>query len=132
MKIRLVLSVFITFFSGWISYQTVTPFFTNKLEKVLFNWVPLPDIAAWSVFVLGLFASSIFISAFLDKKEVKGLTRVLYISVIIGMAIGTSINYARYCFIIKPNGLLECPLKIGYKKNLMRDYVTDLSLCEKL
>ena len=131
MKIRFICSIFITFLSGWISYQTITPFFTDKLDKVLFDVLPLPDVAAWSVFILGLSSSLIFIISFLKKREVKGLTRVLYISVIVGFCFGISINYARYHFIIEPNGMVECPKKIGYKKNLMRDYVKDISQCEK-
>lgn len=44
---------------------------------------------------------------------------------------GIGVNSALYHFVITPNNMIECPKKIGYKKNLMRDYVTDLSLCEK-
>ncbi|MGF1827640.1 hypothetical protein L4D04_00335 [Photobacterium angustum] len=131
MKVRFMFSIIITFFSGWVSYQTVTPLFTDELDRVLFSWLPLPDVAAWSVFVLGLSASSIFISAFFYKREVKGLTKALYTSLIIGVGLGVTINYARYHFIIEPNKMVECPKKIGYKKNLMREYVSDLSLCEK-
>ncbi|MEZ8822518.1 hypothetical protein AB4562_26620 [Vibrio sp. 10N.222.54.A1] len=45
---------------------------------------------------------------------------------------GAGANAALYHFVITPNSMIECPKKIGYKKNLMRDYVADLSLCEKL
>lgn len=44
---------------------------------------------------------------------------------------GAGANAALYHFVITPNNMIECPTKIGYKKNLMRDYVTDISLCEK-
>lgn len=40
-------------------------------------------------------------------------------------------NLAIYKKIIEPNAMIECPLKIGYKKNLLRDYVFDTSLCKK-
>ena len=40
-------------------------------------------------------------------------------------------NLALYKWIIEPNNMIECPKRMGYKKNLMRDYVTDLSLCEE-
>ncbi|CAE6879695.1 MULTISPECIES: DUF1240 domain-containing protein [Vibrio] len=33
--------------------------------------------------------------------------------------------------IIPDNGYVLCPKKIGYKKNLLRDYVLDVSQCEK-
>lgn len=33
--------------------------------------------------------------------------------------------------IIPENGYVLCPKKIGYKKNLMRDYVLDVSQCER-
>lgn len=33
--------------------------------------------------------------------------------------------------IIPDNGYVLCPKKIGYKKNLLRDYVVDVSQCEK-
>ncbi len=45
---------------------------------------------------------------------------------------GVGANAALYHFVITPNYMIECPPQIGYKKNLMREYVSDLSLCEKL
>ena len=49
----------------------------------------------------------------------------------VGALIGAGVNYANFYLVIKPNNMIECPEKAGYKKNLMRDYVTDLSLCEE-
>jgi hypothetical protein len=44
---------------------------------------------------------------------------------------GVGANASIYIFVINPNNMLECPKKSGYKENLMRDYVSDISLCEK-
>ena len=39
-------------------------------------------------------------------------------------------NIAVYQYVIKPKEMIICPREFGYKKNLMRFYVTDLSLCK--
>ncbi len=44
---------------------------------------------------------------------------------------GVGVNTSIYISVINPNSMLEYPKKSGYKENLKRDYVSDISLCEK-
>ena len=44
--------------------------------------------------------------------------------------VGFFANIAVYQYVIKPKEMIICPREFGYKKNLMRFYVTDLSLCK--
>ncbi len=69
-----------------------------------------------------------------NKKygDIKPKSKVLITLLIASAMLGLSINYANYFLIIKANNFIECPRKSGYKENLMRDYVKDISQCERL
>ena len=64
------------------------------------------------------------------SKELKIQTFII-ISVLLGF-IGMGLNITIFNQVINPNGLIECPNKIGYKKNLLKDYVVDIRQCEKI
>ncbi len=57
--------------------------------------------------------------------------RVIIITAIIGGSFAFVSNMILLHKVIPENGYELCPKKIGYKKNLMRDYVKDISQCEK-
>ncbi|MCF7506119.1 hypothetical protein [Vibrio sp. L3-7] len=61
------------------------------------------------------------------KLHIKTIAILLFIF----GASGVGANASIYLFVINPNNMLECPKKSGYKENLMRGYVSDISLCEK-
>lgn len=67
------------------------------------------------------------------SREIK--LRKFYKGVLILVAIGGSFAFISNIIllhkIIPDNGYVLCPKKIGYKKNLLRDYVLDVSQCEK-
>ena len=79
--------------------------------------------------LLVLFYNRFFELFSTKKRELpKFIMRIMFIG---GGGIGLVLNVAIDHVVIKPNNMFECPPKIGYKKNLMRDYVSELSLCEK-
>lgn len=89
-------------------------------------------VAGFSWFSLGvmIYFSFVFFRAFAGYKTSFNNKHITILAVIF-FIFGVCINYANYHYVIEPNGMVECPAKVGYKKNLMRDYVTDISLCKK-
>lgn len=57
--------------------------------------------------------------------------KVIIISMVIGGGFALISNIILLHKIIPDNGYVLCPKKIGYKKNLLRDYVLDVNQCEK-
>lgn len=131
-KVLLSLVLFVLF--GYTSYRTVEPVFLpiEQVDKILFSYFALPFIAVWGICVFGGVSLFVSFKCLINKHDYKGSMRALYLSMLVGAIIGLSVNYANFYLVIKPNNMVECPEKVGYKKNLMRDYVSDLSLCEKL
>lgn len=133
---RILISVFLIAFIavlGYVVFLCVSPLFVSieQIEIVPFSYVPLPFMALFGFFVLVISIVFILLPLQSIRGKKKGSIRWFYIPMLIGALIGTSVNYANFYLVIKPNHMVECPEKAGYKKNLMRDYVTDLSLCEK-
>ncbi|MEZ8292423.1 hypothetical protein AB6D11_01070 [Vibrio splendidus] len=129
-KVVLSLLLFVSF--GYTSYRTVEPLFLpiDQIENILFSHFALPFIAVWGI---GVFSGVSLIASFkclIKQHKYKGTMRTLYLSLLLGVMIGVSVNYANYYGVIKPNNMLECPAKAGYKKNLMSKYVTDITACE--
>ena len=115
---------------AWLCWQLVVPLF--KLTSIV-SYEPIGYISAilFSGFggMLVLFCNRFFeLFCYGNKSLPKNSMRIMFIG---GGVIGVVINIAIYNVVIKPNNMIECPPKIGYKKNLMRDYVVDLSLCER-
>ena len=54
----------------------------------------------------------------------------MFVFVFVFGVAGFFANIAVYQYVIKPKEMIICPREFGYKKNLMRFYVTDLSLCK--
>lgn len=62
----------------------------------------------------------------------RGLFRnVVVLLAVIGGGFAFVSNIILLHKIIPENGYVLCPKKIGYKKNLLRDYVLDISQCER-
>ena len=118
---------------GYVAYLCASPLFVSidQVESVSFSYVPLPFIALFGFFVLLISIVFILLPLQFIRGQRKGSIRWFYIPMLIGALIGTGVNYANFYLVIKPYKMVECPERVGYKKNLMRDYVSDLSLCEK-
>lgn len=131
-KVLLSLVLFVLF--SYTSYRTVEPVLLpiEQVDKILFSYLALPFIAVWGLCIFGGVSLFVSFNCFINKQDYKGSMRTLYLSMFVGAIIGLSVNYANFYLVIKPHNMVECPEKAGYKKNLMRDYVMDLSLCEKL
>lgn len=127
----IILSI-IFFFGGlWMfSKFYVSPFLESDIKTVMAD--PLIVVS----FLMGGSIGMVIItpinvaSRLFRSRELK--VKTIFIFMFSLGVIGAGANFALYKFVIEPNNMLECPKKIGNKKNLMRDYVTDLSLCEKL
>ncbi|TCT59014.1 hypothetical protein, partial [Vibrio crassostreae] len=103
----------------------------DDVKRVAFSYLPFPFMALFGFFFLILSIAFILLPLQLIRGKKKESIRWFYIPIAIGVLIGISVNYANYYLIIKPNDMVECPSKIGYKKNLMSDYVVDITQCEK-
>ncbi len=66
-----------------------------------------------------------------NEIDPKTFRKGVLILVIIGGGFAFVSNIILLHKIIPENGYVLCPKKIGYKKNLMRDYVLDVSQCER-
>lgn len=119
------------FFAGiWMfSKLYIYPLFESDVQKVIAD--PLIIVAFFVSASIGILiiapinvASRLFYS-----RELKVKTIVIFM-LSLGI-IGIVANLSLYKLVIEPNHMIECPKKLGYKKNLMRDYVTDVSQCEK-
>ncbi len=69
------------------------------------------------------------LSRLIRDKEIP--IRIIYIWLASCGILTTFANELLYQVVIEPNHMIECPLKLGYKKNLMRDYVLEVSQCER-
>lgn len=131
--IRVLLSLVLFVSFGYTSYRTIEPILLpiDQVDKIFFSYFALPFIAVWGISIFGGISLFVSLKCFINKHDYKGSMRTLYLSLLVGSIIGLSVNYANYYGVIKPNNMIECPAKFGYKKNLMSEYVTDISLCEK-
>ncbi len=66
-----------------------------------------------------------------DVVNPKTVMRVIVITAILGGSFAFVSNIILLHKVIPEHGYILCPKKIGYKKNLLRDYVLDLNQCEQ-
>ena len=111
-----------------LRFNYIEPFFFPETKKVLAD--PLLIMG----FVMGVSSGfpllapvNIFFRLFIGR-DLKGKT-IFALAFIFGVA-GFFANIALYQYVIKPKEMIICPREFGHKKNLMRFYVTDLSLCK--
>ena len=119
-------------FSGtgiWlIKHSYIDPFFIYDKSKILADsWLIMPFFLSASAgfFIMLPFnvASVIFRGRDLKIKTIAIFMCIFGVFGFLG-------NIALYQYVIKPKEMIICPREFGYKKNLMRFYVTDLSLCK--
>ncbi len=127
------LRIFLSFIFGVLALLLTNAFyiepFLTQPNKVT------ADPIGFMAFIVGA-SMGFFIIAFpntlhrlIRDREIP--VRVIYIWLASCGILATSANELLYQVVIKPNHMIECPLKLGYKKNLMRDYVLDASQCER-
>lgn len=66
-----------------------------------------------------------------EQVNPKHSLKVILISMIIGGSFAFVSNIILLHKIIPDYGYVLCPKKVGYKKNLLRDYVLDIEQCER-
>ncbi len=108
------------FFIGglWLSYRMAKPLFilVSELEVVRFGWIGLPIVGTYAFTgLLGVVAVALLLSIKHHQQIMKGSKFVLIPTLLFGI-FGLGINYANYFLVVKPNGLVLCPEKLGYAK----------------
>ena len=112
-----------------IVHMYISPFLDSNLQKVMAD--PLMIVSFLIGASLGMMVLAPINVAFryFFSRELR--VKTIFIFMLCVGIFGGGMNLVLYKWIIEPNHMIECPKKNGYKKNLMRDYVTDISLCEK-
>ncbi|HIF9097008.1 TPA: hypothetical protein ACX6PR_001322 [Photobacterium damselae] len=67
----------------------------------------------------------------IDGLKISNVKKIFYIVAIIGGMGAFISNIILIHKIIPEHGYVLCPKKVGYKKNLLRDYVLDPRKCER-
>lgn len=106
----------------------ISPFLDSNLQKVMAD--PLMIVSFLIGASLGMMVLAPINVAYrcFFSRELR--VKTIFVFMLCVGIFGSGMNLALYKWIIEPNHMIECPKKLGYKKNLMRDYVSDLSLCE--
>ena len=125
------LSIILGFGGIWlIAHMYISPFFDSNLQKVIADPLMIVSFLIGGSLGLMVLAPINVACRYFLSRELR--VKTIFIFMFCVGTFGSGMNLALYKWIIEPNHMIECPNKLGYKKNLMRDYVTDLSLCEKL
>ncbi len=106
----------------------IKPFFTSPSE------VTADPTGFMSLFFgasIGLLIITLPNLIFRLVKKQEMPVRFIYIALVSFGILAVFANELLYQVVIQPNHMIECPLKLGYKKNLMRDYVLNASQCER-
>lgn len=106
----------------------IKPFFTSPSEVTADPTSFMSLVFGASIGLL-IIALPNLIFRLVKGKEIP--VRFIYIALVSFGILAVVANQLLYEVVIKPNHMIECPLKLGYKKNLMRDYVLDISQCER-
>ncbi|MGD8231001.1 hypothetical protein [Vibrio sp. TRT 1302] len=115
----------------WIAnYIYITPLANENVNKLMADpFMFISFVSGSTIGFLVVIAPLNTISRLFRGGELH-IKTIVTLLCIFGVG-GVGANAALYHFVITPSHMIECPKEMGYKKNLMRDYVTDLSLCEK-
>ncbi|CAV26311.1 hypothetical protein [Vibrio atlanticus] len=128
--LRVVGSVLFALLGLWLGYQFyIEPlFFTPEHVLADPNYIMSALFGGAIGFLLTLPVLWILKYAGKDRLAVKSFWFLpLMFSLLGGVA-----NLTILETVIKLNGFIQCPAELGYKQNLLRNYVTDVSLCKRL
>ena len=107
----------------------VYPFLEPDVQKVIADpWMIMSFLVGTSIGMMMM--TPINIASRLFRSKNLKIKTILIFMLFLGM-VSICANVGLYQWIISPNNMIECPKKIGYKKNLMLDYVKDISQCVK-
>ncbi len=126
----LFLSIFLSFGGVWLfSNFYIYPFLESDVQKITADPLMIMSFLVGASMGMLIIAPINVASRLLFSKELK--VKIIFMFMLSIGVIGSGMNISLFQLIIKPNNMIECPKKIGYKKNIMRDYVRDISQCEK-
>ena len=104
------------------------PFFIKNIDKVFTDSLFIQSFYFGAGVGLFIFAPINFAFRVFRKRELSGITMLIFVGSFSVAAFIT--NIAVYQYVIKPREMILCPPEPGYKRNILRLYVTDLSLCK--
>ena len=118
---------------GWLGYLVmmvvyIEPLFIPDTNKFLADPLFIVSFITGAGIGLTLFTTMNGISRLYRGRPFK--EKIMFIVVGCFSLFGFFTNIAVYQYVINPKEMIICPREFGYKKNLMRFYVTDLSLCK--
>ena len=112
-----------------IVHMYISPFFDSNLQKVMADPLMIVSFLIGASLGMMVLAPINVACRYFFSRELR--VKTIFIFMLCVGIFGSGMNLVLYKWIIEPNHMIECPKKLAYKKNLMRDYVSDLSLCEK-
>lgn len=124
----LVSGVFFVFSIGVFTHFFIRPFFFSDIV-----------ISADPYFLMSLLlgsSSGFFLMAPFNVvyRHIKGVDipvkSLVFVTLFFG-CVAVLMNQLIYQLVIYPNDLVECSAELGYKENLLTDYVADVIFCEK-
>ncbi|HIF9097004.1 TPA: hypothetical protein ACX6PR_001326 [Photobacterium damselae] len=146
-KVGLIIAMFIFPFLGatcfWVFWDAYVAQILNPSSEIIGDPFYIISIAfGASVFIGGFSGVFALVNLFLciKEKQIFRLASAIDVSYfrkgILILAIGGGgfafiSNIILIHKIIPEDGYVLCPKKVGYKKNLLRDYVLDPSKCER-
>ena len=128
--IKFVFSIIFVSFPIWSFYEIlIKSLFIEQVTTIYFDpmyMISFLSVASASAFIL-LPLNVLHVLRHKRNLQNKFVAFILLISGFFGMGI----NYAN-SLIISNKNYIQCPSEIGYKKNLLRNYVKDIRQCETL
>ena len=115
---------------GWLCFKFTYPLISSNDGLVLYEPIGFMLGILYSGFfaLLIIFSHRLLEVVFLKSIEFpKVAVRNMFA---FGFVFGFLVNHGNYYLVIKPNEYIECPVEIGYKKNLMYKYVSDIKFCD--
>jgi glucan phosphoethanolaminetransferase (alkaline phosphatase superfamily) len=146
-NIKTIIAVVLGLVVGCISLWCYWVFYIKQLIHPSFEVTGDPFyimsvLLGGSLSVFGLMAIQPFIhiKLWIEKRRIallkdlvnpKQTIRVIVITAIFGGSFAFVSNIFLLHKVIPDHGYVLCPKKVGYKKNLLRDYVLDINQCER-
>lgn len=136
-----IIAILFSFIGFWGFYSLYVRPIINHLNVIIADPTYILSVLFGTSFVFFGFIFS-FVILFICKsiKKNKNInesnnTKFFYFYLIFSLVCGGGVAFISNVIllhkIIPEDGYVLCPKKIGYKKNLLRDYVLDIEQCER-
>ncbi|EJP4177965.1 hypothetical protein NUE03_004193 [Vibrio vulnificus] len=126
---RVIGSIAFAFLGLWLGYKFYIEPLVLTPEFVVAD--PYYVMSALFGVAIGFLISLPFLWFFKFAGKEQLVIKSLCVLPLVFSLLAVGANLAIVEMVIEQRGLVQCPDKLGYKKNLLRDYVKNISLCEK-